>query len=410
MSTAFLPSSTLFRYTLSCIIVPFLMGTMVILMALSLERLLRLIELASTEGAGIAMALSLLSYLQPHYLGLAVPAASFMAVLLAVRKLYDHSEFVVMQSSGIAPIKLLMPIGIFGVVMMIVMLILVDFAQPHARYAYRSSVEFLKSGGSAFHLKPQVFQKIGDNMTIRAERVSNNGLTLQGVFIDRRTSANTKSTTSWHADQVLITAEKAVLKNLNEDDQYGSADKEHPARFGLILTNAKIISTKDGQRPSLLTVSRYPFEIPMKSMASYSVRGENERELTLGELSRGGVRGVSLEVEGKILQVEKHARLVQAFSVPVLILLAVPLGLMGAGRTGQAIGLVLGCVVLVLYEKLLGFAEAFAISGDLSVYVGLWGSFALLCCSAILFNIFKLEILTRSQISEYLQGFKGERV
>ena len=78
------------------------------------------------------------------------------------------------------------------------------------------------------------------------------------------------------------------------------------------------------------------------------------------------------------MRAEKHSRLVFVLSVPVLALLAIPLALLGSGRTGRAYGMALGVVILILYEKILGFGEAFAALGSLSTWTGLWTPLSIL--------------------------------
>lgn len=391
MHRAFYPSSTFFKYMLRSIVVPFLMGVAVILMALSLERLLRLMEIATSEGAGISVAIELLGYLQPHYLGLAIPAASFLSVLFMVRKLYDYSEYVVMQSSGVSPLRLLIPIGCFACIAFLLMMILVDFAQPHSRYGYRAELQMLQADGTVFRAKPGVFQRIGDNTTLRAEQVSSDGRSLYGVFANVKIEQQEGNQDLVNADEVIIVANRAVMQ-----DREKSAGDE--AELTLMLSGAQIISNKEGQKPSLLTASQYPLQIPLKNAESFSPRGETERELTLGELLSGGAKGVVVETEKSVLRAEYHARLLHALSVPVLIFLAVPLGLMGQGRTGQAFGFIIGVVVLVLYEKILGFGEAFASTGQYSVYLTLWPSLFILTFVTIICNLVVLQMTSLKAI------------
>ncbi|MBX9725716.1 MAG: LptF/LptG family permease, partial [Rickettsiales bacterium] len=66
------------------------------------------------------------------------------------------------------------------------------------------------------------------------------------------------------------------------------------------------------------------------------------------------------------------------------VMLAIPLALIGGNRGGRAYGLGVGLVVLVLYQKILGFGQALAASGKLSPFVSLWGPWLLLLIAALL--------------------------
>jgi lipopolysaccharide export system permease protein len=212
-------------------------------------------------------------------------------------------------------------------------------------------------------VKPGVFQKLDENTVLRADRVSRGGDLLLGFFSDSLDPGSQTRTT--------IAAKQAEIRR----DEDGKP-------VTLFLTGAEIVKEKAGEKPSLLTAGSYPWDIPMLREAAYGPRGQDEREMTLGELARGGVKGVDSEGEPSKLVAERHLRLVQSASLPFLVMLAVPLAFIGRGRSGQAAGIVLGVVVLVLYEKMLGIGEAFVGKGDIAPALGLWGPFALLVMTA----------------------------
>jgi lipopolysaccharide export system permease protein len=117
------------RYLLLRIVTMFTFVACILLLALSLERLLRLVDEVTTSGAPIMQAFLLLFYLQPHYLGLTIPAALFLAVILTVRRLHEQSEMVIFYASGRSLLRTLRPIlGLAGV-FSLVLLLLVAVAQ-----------------------------------------------------------------------------------------------------------------------------------------------------------------------------------------------------------------------------------------------------------------------------------------
>jgi len=61
--------------------------------------------------------------------------------------------------------------------------------------------------------------------------------------------------------------------------------------------------------------------------------------------------------------------------------LAIPLGLIGSGRTSRARGPVVGVVLIVLYEKVSGFGQNLAGAGAISPAQGIWLPYA---CLALL--------------------------
>lgn len=372
----------------------FAFGLMIILLALSLERLLRLVDMVSSEGAGIGVSFLLLSYLQPHYLGLAIPASLFLGVLLGFRYFQDNAELVIMQAAGLSLPRLVLPVFCFGIILTLVLFTLISIVQPYGRYAYRAGVQDLKANGSVLRLKPGVFQTFssGENRetVIRVDSVSRGGHMFRGFFAETvlmRPDGNRSITT--------ITARQAELL----PEQAGKKPQ-------LLLQDVLVVKEKNGQDPSLLSVSAYPWLIPLDNISAYGARGQNVREMTLRELWSGGVRGVESESIKPQFSAEIHKRIVQVISLPVLLLLSVPLALLGQlhagrGRGGQALGLVFGVSVLVLYEKALSVGEASVAQDRIMPMIGIWMPFMALCCLTFLlwFLLQKRQKQTSSQTS-----------
>ena len=110
--------ATFERYLLRRSLTPLLVGTVVVLAALLLERLLRLLDLVVNKGSPIGLILKLLLNLTPHYIGIALPAAFFLAVLVAVNRLSADSELDAAQSFGIGPQRMLAPLLGLGTILL----------------------------------------------------------------------------------------------------------------------------------------------------------------------------------------------------------------------------------------------------------------------------------------------------
>lgn len=349
---------TLSRYILRRVFWPFVFGLAVVLLALSLERLLRIVQTITDQGAPISDALWILSYLVPHYLGLAVPAALFLAVLLAMRQLYTSSELAAILSAGIPVRRLLRPILGFSLVLTAFMLVNVGYLQPHARYAYRATMHEITEATLAFRLQPGVFHRVNDRLTVRADEVSRGGRIMERFFaeIESRGGART-----------IITAREARVVS-------------EPADGALVIRMHDGTVIREGLAETAQSVrfDEYAWQPPMDGSAPYGPRGHGEREFTLDELVRGGAADLPDGTTPAEVRAEMHARLVGVASLPVLAVLAVPLALFGGGRTGRAYGLILGIALLVLYEKVVGFAEAFASDGAVPAWLALWSPFVCL--------------------------------
>src|SRR4051794_19066047 len=79
-------------YLLRLLLPPLALSLGVVLIALVLERLLRLFDLVAAGGSALESVLLMVANLVPHYLGLALPAAFFASIFMVVAKLGEDNE------------------------------------------------------------------------------------------------------------------------------------------------------------------------------------------------------------------------------------------------------------------------------------------------------------------------------
>lgn len=366
--------SRLTTYLLRRVTPPFLMALFVILLTLVLERLMRLIQLVTEEGTSMASAFELLWYLIPHYLGTALPAALFLALMISIRKLQQDSELTAIFSTGLSLEQIIRPVMALALLVTILMAILVGFVQPYARYAYHLAVWDLTKSQILTNLRPGVFETLGSDITLRAETVSQGGKFFTGFFASAEDQGN----------KTIITAEEAIRVTESTNPE---------ADFTLLLKNGKMVrESSTNNTAATISFSQFYWSPPLDNIKKYGDRGQNSREMTLPELFIENAPEIFTQISGVALSAELHSRLVLILSVPVLALLAIPLALVGSGRTGRAYGMGLGIVILILYEKILGFGEAFAALGSLSTWTGLWTPLSVLTLLTLILLVIWLDI------------------
>ena len=352
------------RYLVKRILVMFAFVACILVLALSLERLLRLVDEVTTSGAPILQAFLLLFYLQPHYLGLTIPAALFLSVILTVRRLHEQSEMVIFYASGRSLFRTLLPILALAGALAGVLLFLVSIAQPYSRYAFRAEYHTVRQTQQQVQLRPHAFQRLGERLVLRIEAVEGeNPATIRGFFSEE---------TAKHGSRTTISADSATVTMLPGQP------------VSLQLHDGSIIKHNAQGKAQFIAFNDYAWSPEIEPAKAYGLRGQDKRELNLLELVHGGIAGVTLGATDKERIAELHLRLVQVASVPLLVMLAIPLALIGGNRGGRAYGLGVGLVVLVLYQKILGFGQALAASGKLSPFVSLWGPWLLLLIAALL--------------------------
>jgi len=360
----------LHRYLFRNLAGPAALVALVVLAALSLERVLRLVRLVENHGAPLSSVVEMILYLLPHYFALAAPAGLFIGAIMGVRRLEARSELVAMRACGFPMRGFLIPQSVLAGGLGLALLGVTGFLQPFARHAYRERANAIGTREMFGGLQPGVFQRFGENSVVRAEATEADGRAYQGFFMAKDSPSGPR---------LLVTAESAESVPPGESSEGAAAELK--LRDGVLIRERR--DAEGRMIASQLSFEAFPLAVGMdEAVEAHGPRGQDEREYTLPELAEGRVRGTAAEVAPARLRAEWHARVIEVLSLPALGMLAIPLGLAGGGRGGKARGLAVGVVVLVLYEKLLGLGHAAAELGRVSPWIGLWLPWAALVAAA----------------------------
>lgn len=345
------------RYVLNKTLLPLGLAIGVALIALLMERMVRLLDLVVNKGGPFFLLLQMLANLIPHYLGIALPAAFFIGVLHAVTKMSSDSELDAMQAFGGGLQRLLMPIMGLAVTLMVLSALIVGFLQPYTRYAYRALVYTVTHTAWDTALERGTFFTGFGDKTIVVDGIAQGGRQLSGLFIHEETPPEGSITTTAQSGRIYR----------DRDD------------FRLILNlerGVRVEAGRPGGRTAVLTFDSFalPLDTALDS-TNFRERGERERELTLLEL--WPLLGAPPEgMTRASIATEIHDRLVRIATVLVLPLFAIPLGL-ASRRARRGFGMAIGIVVVILYHHLLRFGTSLASIGQLSPWIALWVPFLL---------------------------------
>jgi lipopolysaccharide export system permease protein len=335
----------IFRQTLDRLV----LATGVALVALLLERMLRIMDLTVGSEGSLAVMFGMLLNLVPHYLGLALPAAFYIGIWLAFARLNDDSELAALNAAGIGLHSLLMPVMGLAVALTLLTGAIFGYLQPHGRYAYRSLIYTVTHASLSAALEEGAFVQVGD-LTFMAERVVGQGHELRRVFVHREREG---------INSITTTAKNGILSR-----------SENDLRSVLRLSEGIRISRRvSGDAPDALTFTEYTWPIGEAGRA-FRLRGNDQRELTLMELWSNR-NAPPQDATPAQLRAEFHTRMVRTFSTLFLPFLAIPLAL-GRGYGRRSYGVVVGLLALIVYQKLLQFGESFSALGHISPYLGLW--------------------------------------
>ncbi len=165
--------------------------TFVLLVILLSNQLARVLSQAAANEFPRGVVLALIGLTSAGYLSLIVPIGFFLAIMLALGRLYHESEMAALQACGVGPARLYKPIGLLAVFVAGLLVWLSFWAIPDAlrraqeirATAYRDALLGM--------LEPGRFRTFGDGSVVfYAERVDEAGVLHNvHVFVDRSTRA-----------------------------------------------------------------------------------------------------------------------------------------------------------------------------------------------------------------------------
>lgn len=341
------------RYMLKLVAWPMVGCLGVTVVALLLERVLRLLDALSQSSARFGYVTELAANLVPHYLGLALPVAFFVALFIVVSKLSDGSEIDALLASGQSLSRIVIPFVCVGLCLSLFSVALFGYSQPYSRYAYRSVMHAAVNAGWNGRLSGGAFID-EDNLLMTADDADPAGQSLTRVFIRRLDDKGREE---------VITAQTATLSASPGGD-----------KVTLLLRRGQRIGLDAAGGYRTLAFDQFITEMPLAGAATLlRARGGDERELTLNELARQAGSNTSILPKPTLLA-ELYGRMARAAFLPFLPLLAFPLGL-AAKRGNRTPGLIVAGVLLLAFQHSLLLGQSLAEAGKADPLLAIWGPF-----------------------------------
>ena len=148
---------TLDRYVIREIIPPMILALLIFTFLLTLPPFMQHLENLLAKGAGITTVARLLWTLVPQALGLTIPMALLVGILVGLGRLSADREAVALLACGISPYRLLRPIGALALVAAIGTLYVMVVAIPDANRTFLAITFDIVSKRVESDVRPRVF-------------------------------------------------------------------------------------------------------------------------------------------------------------------------------------------------------------------------------------------------------------
>ena len=286
-----------------------------------------------------------------QYLNILVPIGLFLAVMLAMGRLYRDSEMPAMMACRVGLAGVYRPIAMLLVPLtLLVAWVAIDVGPRSMQNVERIGAEARREADLA-SIEPGRFTMFGpDNAVVYGESVDESGI-MRGVFIQRRTSEN---------EIEVVVADRG--------EQVASED---PNTRLLVLTNGRRYEGIPGTaqfRVVEFAEHGIPYRLPGLEAPDPRPRAMPVRRLAASDDPE--------------LIAEWHWRLGIPIATVLLGLLAVPLSRSQprAGRYGR---LAVGLLVFIIYFNMLNAAKAWIEKGTVDPLFGLWWVHAIVLAIAL---------------------------
>jgi LPS export ABC transporter permease LptG/LPS export ABC transporter permease LptF len=360
---------TIDRYLLRELIAPFFIALVMLTFALEIPPIIQQGEGLIAKGVAWGTVAHVLLTLVPQALGITIPMALLLGMLIALGRLSGDREIVALEACGVSLTRLLRPFGLFAVVATAATAYVMIVSLPEANQEFREITFRVVTAMAESKVKPRVFFQDFPNVVIYAREV-NPGVGWSDVFVVDRSSPDDPKLYLAKTGRVLINTPKKSVQLVLENGTSHSVKLSEPDRYQLLQFRQTVIAVD--------ATSVFPSEGPVKG----------DREMTIAELKArmAELESVHLFPHNQIIAWQKK------FSIPAacLVFTMIALGLgVSNRRDGKLASFVLGAGVVFVYYLVMYGAEAVAKAEVLpgwfawlamwmpNIVVGLWGCLAM---------------------------------
>ncbi len=286
-----------------------------------------------------------------QYLTILVPIGLFLAIMLALGRLYADSELPAMMACRVGPSGIYRPLTWLVLPLVAgVAWLAMDVAPKALTAIERISVEARRQADLA-SIEPGKFTGAGgDDSVVYVERVLDSG-TVEKVFLQRRTEGG---------DVEVVVAEHGEQRDSDDPN----------TRFFVLHDGRRYSGVPGTTRFTVMEFAEHgiPYRLP---------------SLEEPELEPRAMRTQDLFGSGDPAQVaELHWRIGVPLSTLILAIFAVPLS-RSQPRQGRYGRIAMGLLVFIIYFNLLSAGKAWVEQGTVPAVLGIWWVHALMLAAAM---------------------------
>ncbi len=340
------------RYVIREILPPFVIALLVFTFILIIPFILDMAEQLIAKGVPWPTLLRLTATLVPQALGLTIPMAFLIAILVALGRLSGDREIVVMMACGISPFRMLRPVLILAVVFWAATSWVLIDAIPNENQNYREITLRIVADRAEGQVRArEFFEDFPDTVLYVREIPAGGGW--RGVFAVNTRKSGQPVVFVASTGQMVVDRNRKTIEMVLEDGTRHTTQASDPAVYEVVRFKQMVLS--------LNPESVFPRNGPARG----------DREMSIAELQerRAELEGRGLSAHNQIIEIQKK------FSIPiacfVFAITGVGLGLSNR-RDGKFASFVVGIAVIFLYYVVMYTAHAVAKGALVPAWLAMW--------------------------------------
>ena len=344
---------TIDRHILREIIPPFIIALLLFTFLLMIPPIMEVAEELIVKGVDTVTVFKLMATLIPQSLGITIPMALLMGILIGLGRLSTDRETVALQACGVSLARIFRPLFISASAAAIVTSYVLIVALPDANQAFREITFRAVATRAEGEVKARVFDEYFPGVMLYVREVPPDGGGWSDVFLaDSRTSDQ---------PDIYIAEQGRVVLN------------REARQVDIILTGGSGHQV-DPLEPETYEVHNFDEAvIAINADTIFPTTGPQRgyRELSIGELQAEAatLSAANLSPHRPVMEIHRK------FSIPIasLVFALIALGLgVTSRKDGKLASFSLGTAVIFGYYVIMYGAEAMAKGGIVSPHLAMW--------------------------------------
>ena len=206
-------------YIIKQILIGFLLVSFSLMSIIWLTQSLRFVDLITNKGISISLFAELTSLLMPRIFTILSPISLFAAILFVYNRMLSDRELIVMKAAGISPWQNAKPALIFGIIMALFNVYVMNIAIPKAEDAFNDLQWRIKNDVSHLMFREGEFTTLQPNLTVFITSHQPDG-SVGGILINDERNPKNHSTISAELGRIIHTDKgpRIILVNGNRQE------------------------------------------------------------------------------------------------------------------------------------------------------------------------------------------------